>query len=121
MGPLTTDLMAILDDLSLPVRVAWAVWFVWAIAQTVWYWRSRPQQPVYRTAVARTHSASRIKVASRSASSGSRPVARQSPTPETAPEVDSHIGGTPEFLAALGLKKRAPVTSTDEDEASVYR
>jgi hypothetical protein len=129
MGSLTTDLLAILDDLSQPVRVAWAVWFVWAVVQTVWYWRSRAQDPVYRTAVPRTRSASRIAVASRSASriavashsasSGSRPV--PSSSPETEPGVDSHIGGTPEFLAALGLKKRTPATTTDEDTASVYR
>ena len=121
MGSLTPDLMAILDDLSLPVRVAWAMWFVWAIAQTVWYWRSRPQEPVYRKTVPRTRSASRIAVASRSASSGSRPVARPSSMPDAGPDAESHIGGTPEFLAALGLKKRAPATSADEDGASVYR
>jgi len=129
MGSLTTDLMAILDDLSLPVKVAWGVWVMWAVVQAVWYWRSRPQDPVYRTAVPRTRSASRIAVASRfasriavashSASSGSRPV--PSASPEIDPGVDSHIGGTPEFLAALGLKKRTPAPTTDDDPASVYR
>jgi hypothetical protein len=123
MGSLTNDLMAILDDLSQPVRIAWAVWFVWAVVQTVWYWRSRPQEAVYRTAVPRTRSASRIAVAARAASSGSRSAVRPPVSPEAAPtpEVDSHIGGTPEFLAALGLRKRTPATSTDEDTASVYR
>ena len=64
MGSLTTDLMAILDDLSLPVKVAWGVWVMWAVVQAIWYWRSRPQDPVYRTAVARQRpSSSRIAAA----------------------------------------------------------
>ena len=118
MGSLTNDLMAILDDLSLPVRVAWAVWFAWAGLQFIWYRRSRPQERVYRTTPARPRpSGSRIAVA-RSQSSGSRPVAR--PTSTGTPEVDSHIGGTPEFLAALGLRKRTPIGTTEE-ETSVYR
>jgi hypothetical protein len=120
MGSLTPDLMAILDDLSLPVKVAWGVWVMWAVVQAIWYWRSRPQNPVYRTAVARQRpSSSRIAAASRS--SGSHQVARQASRPETEPAVDSHIGGTPEFLKALGLNKRSPATTTDDDPASVYR
>jgi len=119
MGSLTNELLSILDDLSLPVRVAWGVWFVWAVVQTMWYWRSRPQDPVYRTTARPRPSASRI-AAARPASAGSRPIAGAS-TRSTEPEVDSHIGGTPEFLAALGLHKRAPVAGTDDDTASVYR
>ena len=118
MGSLTSDLLSIVDDLSLPVQVAWGVWFVWAVVQTVWYWRSRPEDPVYRTTASRPRlSASRI-AAARPASAGSRPIAR--PT-AMEPDLESHIGGTPEFLAALGLHKRAPVAGTDDDTASVYR
>jgi hypothetical protein len=119
MGSLTSDLMAILDDLSLPVRVAWGVWFAWAGVQLLWYRRSRPQERVYRTTPARPRlSGSRI-AAARSQSSGSRPVARATTVP-VAPGVDTHIGGTPEFLAALGLHKRTPIGTTEE-ETSVYR
>ena len=120
MGSLTNELLAIMDDLSLPVRVAWGVWFVWAILQTMWYWRSRPEEPVYRTTAARPRlSASRI-AAARPASSMSRPIARSTPSP-TDPAVESHIGGTPEFLTALGLNKRSPAVTNEDDTSSVYR
>jgi hypothetical protein len=35
------DLMSVFNDVSLTVKVLWAVWMMWAVAQFVWLRRAR--------------------------------------------------------------------------------
>jgi hypothetical protein len=41
------ELIALLNEISTPVKLLWAVWLIWAVVQTVWYRRGRviPPQP----------------------------------------------------------------------------
>jgi hypothetical protein len=35
------ELIALLNEISTPLKLLWAVWLMWAVVQTVWYWRGR--------------------------------------------------------------------------------
>jgi hypothetical protein len=91
-----SEVLAIVNDLSMTVKVGWAVWLVWCFVQVVWY-RRGVRQPVLPQAV---------QEALRRKSSGARrPVARR---PEemwatTGFSSSSSTSGAPEFVASIGV------------------
>ncbi len=86
----------VLNGLSMPVKIGWVVWFVWSLVQIEWYLRARAaasslkaRNPLVRTNVMRPKVPAPPTI---SQSSGKR--SHYSPY---------RSGGSPEFLAALGL------------------
>ena len=91
--------MDVLNELPLWIKAGWGVLAVWAVAQAVWYQR--------------VHVAPPPASPGRSDSSSRRPAAK--PMSAALP-----IGGSPEFLAELGLHTPPPDSGDDALE-SVYR
>jgi len=83
--PSVMDLLLMVNDIPMPVKVAWLVWMLWCGVQVVWYRRARVEELTAPPPTSRT-------------SSGRRPAAVASKPPSV-----SRIGGTPAFLAELGL------------------
>ena len=88
--PLVDQLLLLVSDISTPIKIAWGVCVVWSVVQVVWFRRGRraipPPAPAPLRAVVRKPSAV-VRPA--------RPVS------------SSLRGGSPEFLAALGLQEPA--------------
>ena len=97
MGAVMTRVVA---ELPWSLTAAWVILIAWAIAQVIWFQRAR---------VTIAHAAP-----SRRESSVRRPAAKPA-----APALP--IGGTPEFLAELGLHDPDSTDSGDEGVGSVYR
>jgi hypothetical protein len=89
---------AVVQVLSPQLTAAWVIFAVWCGVQLEWYRRVRVAAPPSPTR--RTDSARRVPVAK--------------PTVSALP-----IGGSPEFLAALGLDDSAPQSAAAD--RSVYR
>jgi hypothetical protein len=83
---LSSELVEILAGLSLPVKVGWPVFVLWAIGQTVWFrWAREASASVTRAVAAPAPSPRRTRPAS-----GIKP-----------PVTPSRAAGSPEFIAAL--------------------
>jgi hypothetical protein len=93
MNEFVQSTIVVVGDLSLPVKVAWAVWLCWACGQLVWFVASnrRPAEPVWTRASVARKSAVR------------RPVAHQ--TAAKAAAFSPY--GTSDFLAALEEEQSA--------------
>ncbi len=54
-----SQLLEFVADLSVPVRIGWALWFAWCAAQWLWYRRARQRAPVLVRALPSARRASR--------------------------------------------------------------
>ena len=158
MGSLTADLISLASEFSLSVKIAWAVWLAWGIAQLVWMLWPRREAPLYRTTQS-NYSSSAVRTASRSSVwTASRANITPAPVEEVPMEVNSEflepeamrlvaalassepeetvatatasgkhavvkslVGGTPEFLAALGFEEAKQPEKPSSPNQSVYR
>ena len=90
-----SEVLAVLNDLSMTVKVGWGVWLVWCVVQVVWY-RSAVRQPAIPQAVQ--------EAMRRKSSSARRPIARRPDEMwETTGFSSSRTSGTPEFVASIGV------------------
>jgi hypothetical protein len=107
-----TDILGVIDGLSWPVKVGWVLWFAWVGLQVVWYQRARveaaavrPVDPARET-VARIAADSRVSTSTATARASSTDTARAGSTDSRStrtPVRAKPTGGSPEFLAELGL------------------
>jgi hypothetical protein len=88
-----SEVLAVVNDLSMTVKVGWAVWVVWCVVQVVWY-RRGVRQPALPQAV---------QEAMRRKSSGRRPIARRPDADMWASMASSRTSDTPEFVASIGV------------------
>ncbi|MGE0593292.1 MAG: hypothetical protein AB7G23_13115 [Vicinamibacterales bacterium] len=54
-----SQLLEFVADLSVPVRIGWALWFAWCAAQWLWYRRAHQRAPVLVRALPSAGRASR--------------------------------------------------------------
>ena len=95
MGPLgdvalIDQLLLLVSDISTPIKIAWGVGLVWSVVQVLWFRLGRSSTPPPAPAP--------LRAVVRKPSAGVRPAR---------PVSSSLRGGSPEFLAALGLQKPA--------------
>jgi hypothetical protein len=156
MGSLMNDLLSFAGEFSPTIRIGWAVWLAWGIAQLVWLLWPRREAPLYRT-ISSSYSSSSVRATSRPSTRSAWQTnitpqpADESPIemdtqlmePETmrlvaamaasaedeAPSgptnggqavVKSLVGGSEDFLAALGLEAAKPRKASNPNQ-SVYR
>ena len=113
MGALSDGLAAavhwlnVLNGLSMPVKIGWLVWFVWSLVQIEWYLRVRSATPAVKpkNQRVRTNVMSPKRPAPAAMAQASSKRSHYSPY---------RSGGSPEFLAALGLDE--PRRSAPEEE-----
>ncbi len=43
--PTVFDVIALVNDISTPIKVSWILWFAWGIAQAGWYQRAHVTAP----------------------------------------------------------------------------
>jgi hypothetical protein len=102
-----TEVLAVVNELSIGVKIGWAVWLVWCVVQFEWYRRAL-RRPAVPQAV---HEAMRRK-----SSANRRPIARR-PDPDTWSATSATYGtnpSSPEFLASLGLGDPRNSSATDQ-------
>lgn len=95
--------VGLLNEISTSVKIGWVMWFVWGTVQIVWYERTRTPTPTPVKSV-RKH---RQSSASSRKSAGSRRVA------DVASTASLGMGGSPEFLAGLGLLEPRRAASSE--------
>ena len=91
---MSSELLELVNGLSLPVKVGWPVFVLWCVAQIVWFRRARIvplPPPAPRTSTLRTTN-------------------KRTSSPRTAAP-SLRAGGSPEFLAALGLDPKSDVST----------
>ena len=96
------DLLGILNDLSMAVKVGWIVWLVWCFGQVVWY-RRFVRQPALPQAVQ--------EAMRRKSSGGRRPIARR-PDADMWEAPGSGSSKKHDLLATLGLGNSSAVDQT---------
>jgi hypothetical protein len=90
-----SEVLAIVNDLSMTVKVGWVIWLVWCFIQVVWY-RRGIRQPALPQAVQ--------EALRRKSSSARRPIARRPDEMWGASGFSSSgTSGAPEFIASIGM------------------
>jgi hypothetical protein len=99
-------LFVVLGGLTMPVKIAWSVWLLWALGQLAWTLWQRNRSQVYRPSARQ---------------SGVRPTAVRPPSKKiVTPASASSPYGTSDFIAALD-EEQATASIEMPEHTSAYR
>jgi hypothetical protein len=99
MGP-----VEVLIGLPLSIKIGWAVWLAWAVAQAVWYRRAQVSEPAPPIL---------LPAAPRRSSAHARPIATK-PTSSSSGVRIAAPYGSPDFIAALDAEQQSPVAGPSQ-------